>query len=94
MSRGKRILFTSISGAGPMGDTLERPFQGVPAPHPGGALRHDQPCAAVIPDVGNPGPQVQLNGDAEGVESTAQVGDRPGDNDLPSGCSIEAAGLK
>ena len=78
--------------AGPVGDDLERLLQRVPTIHGRRTLRDNQLRTAIVPDVGDRCAKVELNSHSQGVETTAQVGDRPGDPHLAAeGC---AAGLK
>ena len=74
------------------GDYVECPLQSVRAVDGRSALRHHQLRPAVVANVGDSGAKVELNRHTEGIEPTAQVGDRAGYPHLASeGC---AAGLK
>ena len=62
--------------AGPPRDDPECTLDRVRSPHRRRTPHHSQFSAPVIEDVHDPYSQVQLDGNAEGVEAATQVGDR------------------
>jgi len=75
-------------------DDLKRSLDRVVTPHRRITSHYLQPRAPIVDDVHDPGPQVQLNGNAEGIEATTQVGDRSRNDDiLPDGRAL-ASGLR
>ena len=67
----------------PPSNRFERTLECVPASYRRCALRHYEPRATIVPDIGNPSPEVELNGYTKRVKPTAQVGHGARNGDLP-----------
>ena len=67
------------ASSGPLNSDVERAFYRIASRDCWRAPRHHEFRSAIVADIDDPGTQVQLNGNTEGIEAATQVGNRAWD---------------